>query len=168
MDEKLKFLLAFLPKAILKALTPEAVAAIPEADREGDFVIIKNFPFRAGRESRVVETGGRPELGERREKGNFEPNNDLHLVDCGHKLNICRNHFLIDKNEDGYILIDRGSVCGTKISGEDIGSSAPLRDGDVIGIGAVGTPYIYRFISFDNYELRRKPAGKNGDESFSK
>jgi hypothetical protein len=167
MDGKLKMLLAFLPKAILEALTPEAVAAIPKGDREGDSVIIRNLPFRVGRESRVVETGGKPELGERREKGNSELNNDLYLLDSGHQLNISRNHFQIVKNKDGYTLVDRGSVCGTKIGGQDIGSSSPLRDGDVIGIGAVGSPYIYRFISFDEYELRLNPRAKRGIRSFS-
>lgn len=156
MDEKLQILLTFLPLAILQPLTPEAVEAIPKDDRVGGLVVIKKFPFRVGRESRVVETGGKPELDERRERGNSEPNNDLHLVDLGHQLNICRNHFEIDRCEDGYELTDRGSVCGTKIRGEDIGKNAPLRDGDLIGVGAVGTPYIYRFISFDEYELRRK------------
>lgn len=156
MDEKLQILLSFLPRAILQPLTPEAVEAVPAADRIGGLVVIKKLPFRVGRESRVVETGGRPELDERRERGNREPNNDLHLVDFGHQLNICRNHFEIDRREEGYVLIDRGSVCGTKIRGEDIGKNAPLRDGDLIGVGAVGSPYIYRFISFDEYELRRR------------
>ena len=156
MDEKLTLLLAMLPKALLMPLTQEALAAVPAHDLTAGYVGIHSFPFRVGRESRVVETGGQPELDERRERGNREPNNDLYLVDSGMRLHISRAHFQIEKDKLGYLLVDRGSVCGTLISGQVIERNTRLKDGDVIGVGAVGTPYIYRFVSFDEYELRRK------------
>ena len=33
------------------------------------------------------------------------------------------------------------------VGGSDAGGSAPLRDGDTIGIGTESTPYLFTFIS---------------------
>ncbi len=161
MDDKLELLNQFLPKAMLQALTPEAKEAIPAHLLRGDLIAIADFPYRVGRESRVTKINGRLETLERPKKDDSPPTNDLYLLDRGHRLNISREHFEIKKGSAGYFLVDRGSACGTKIEGrnvggDDTGGSTELHDGDVIAVGAIGTPYVYRFLSFDEYCVIRK------------
>jgi hypothetical protein len=161
MNEKIKILTDILPLAVLQALTPVAAIATPQHQRIGDLISIRKFPFRIGRESRFRKTDRGEERLERLKFDNTEPNNDLYLVDRGELLNISREHLQIEKTADGYRLVDRHSACGTKIEGvaiggEDKGGSAVLHDGDVIGIGAKDTPYLYRFITFAGYEVISK------------
>ena len=161
MDDKLTILTESLPKAVLQAQNPETAGAVPHGLFRGDLIVISRFPFRIGRESRVVRVDGRLERIERPKKDDSPPNNDLYLVDCGQRLNISREHCQIEKRAGGYFLVDRGSACGTKIDGvnvggDDVGGEAELHDGDLIAMGAVGTPYIFRFITFDEYSLVRR------------
>jgi hypothetical protein len=161
MDPKLQILAESLPKAMLQPLTSEAIEAVPVHNLRAGMIAIYSFPFKIGRESRVVKIDGRLERMERSKKDDSPPTNDLYLIDRGHRLNISREHFEITKSEAGYTLIDRGSACGTKvegrnIGGNDMGGSTFLHDGNVIAIGVVGTPYTFRFITFDEYCLVRK------------
>jgi hypothetical protein len=158
--DKLQLLTEMLPKAMLQALTAEALEAVPSVARHGDKVAIYDFPFKVGRESRVMKVNGRLESIERPKKDNSSPSNDLYLVDRGQRLNISREHFEIRCEESGYSLVDRGSACGTRVAGSTIGGDdhggiAPLRDGDIIAVGIVDTPYTYRFITFDDFSLVR-------------
>ncbi len=161
MDEKLTILKNHLPKAMLKALTPEAISATPSTYIDGDLITIMNFPFKVGRESRVAKIKGRLEPVDRPKKDvGSKPNNDLYLMDSGHLLNISREHFQIEQRKGEYYLTDRGSACGTKLrditlGGEDTGGTVKLQDGDVIGVGAKGTPYLFQFVSFDEYRIIR-------------
>lgn len=161
MDEKLTLLMASLPKAMLQALNPETQNAVPQALLRDDKVVISKFPYKIGRESRMIRIDGRLERIERPKKDDSSPNNDLYLMDRGERLNVSREHFQIEKNSNGYLLVDRGSSCGTKVEGvkvggEDQGGSVLLHDGDVIAVGAAGTPYLFRFITFDEYSLVRR------------
>ncbi len=162
MDEKLTMLKNHLPKAMLKALTPEAIGATPSTNIDGDLLAIMDFRFRVVRESRVAKIKGRLEPVERPKKEiGSNPNNDLYLVDRGHLLNISREHFQIELREGEHYLIDRGSACGTKLQeislgGEDKGGVVKLQDGDVIGVGAKGTPYLFQFVSFSEYQIIRR------------
>ena len=161
MEDKLTILMESLPKAMLQALNPETKNAVPQALLRGDLLVISRFPYKIGRESRVVRIDGRLERIERHKKDDSQPNNDLYLMDRGQRLNISREHFQIEKNDDGYLLVDRGSACGTKVEGvnvggDDTGGAMQLQDGDVIAVGAIGTPYLFRFITFDEYSLIRR------------
>lgn len=161
MDDKLTILMESLPKAMLQALNPETKNAVPQALLRDDKVVISQFPYKIGRESRVIRIDGRLERIERHKKDDSPPNNDLYLMDRGERLNVSREHFQIEKNGSGYFLVDRGSACGTKVEGvnvggDDRGGSVELHDGDVIAVGAVGTPYLFRFITFDDYCLVRR------------
>lgn len=161
MDNKLELLTEILPKAMLQTLTPEAKEAVPSHLLRGDLIAIYAFPFKIGRESRVTKINGKLEILERPKKDDSPPTNDLYLLDRGHKLNISREHCQIVKSEGGYSLIDRGSACGTKIEGQNIGGDdsggeTAIHDGDVIALGTVDTPYVFRFIAFDNYCVVRK------------
>lgn len=161
MDPKLIFLQKYLPRAILFALTPETVDATPQGVLQDDSIIIYKFPFRVGRESRVIKLDGRVERVERPKTDGSEANNDLYLVDRGIRMNISREHFLIEWRDNDYFLVDRGSACGTKVKGvnvggEDSGGAIRLKDGDVISVGAKGTPYVFKFITFDEFEVVEK------------
>jgi len=134
------------PKALLRALTPEAVAAAGQNE-----IVIREFPFRVGRESRLGVHRGKLEILERR-KFETTPSNDLYLVDVGPELNISRAHFQIESDGNGgYVLVDRGSACGTMagdniINGGDQGGRCPLCDGNVIVVGTPQSPYAFKFV----------------------
>ena len=153
MDEKLAILKILLPQAVLKAMTPEAAQAAPVGKIESGLVRIESFPFRVGREARVEVVHGELVVLDRRPRTGHEvPSNDLYLHDSGKPLNISREHFQIDSTPDGYVLVDRGSACGTSVNGvpvggDDAGGSAPLRDGDTIGIGNESSPHLFTFVT---------------------
>lgn len=154
MDEKRKILDLIRPRAVLQAMTAEAFEAIPAGQRIENFVVIRKFPFKLGRESRVRQISGNIERVERSRPAEREPSNDLYLVDKGKPLNISREHLQIEKADSGYTLVDRGSACGTKLEGEpvggrDRGGNAQLMDGDVFALGTVSSPYLYRFITLE-------------------
>ncbi|WP_136796806.1 FHA domain-containing protein [Desulfosediminicola ganghwensis] len=154
MDEKRKIVEIVKVRAVLKALTPEAIEAMPQPQRVNDMVIIRKFPFRIGRESRVRMVDGRIVRVERPKLGGREPNNDLYLLDGGELLNISREHLQLEKHPDGYKLIDRGSACGVRIGeravgGCDDGGEMELVDGDVFVMGTTQSPYRYQFIVLD-------------------
>lgn len=159
MDEKLNILNELMPIAVLKPLTPEALAAVPQSQRLGDMILIRRFPFKIGRESRVRQIGGKVERIERPKRDDRPPSNDLYLLDQGQLLNISREHLQIEADGEGdYMVVDRGSSCGTKIAdravgGGDQGGREPLHDGEVIGLGAKGTPFLYRFVALAGYQL---------------
>ena len=130
-------------QALLKALTPEAAQCL------GASVLpIPVFPFRVGRESRMGETPGF--LNSRRRPDSV-PNNDLYLVEKERLMNVSREHFQIERREDGYFLVDRCSVCGTLVEGivvgkERMGGEARLENGDVIIVGTSISPYAFKFL----------------------
>ena len=117
----------------LKGLTPEARAAL-----RGEYLKITRFPFRVGRESREFD---RPiDFPENRRKPDSVSNNDLYLFEPGNILNVSREHFLIDVKDDKYVLVDRGSYCGTLVEGELVGEKREggwreLANNDVIIVG---------------------------------
>jgi hypothetical protein len=90
-----------------------------------------------------------------RRVGRAARNNDVYLIDDGRMLNISREHFLIEKNDDGsFTLLDRMSACGTFVGGKAgekrcHGSSCPLADGDIIIVGVPTSPYIFKFSIYD-------------------
>ncbi len=152
MDDKKAILQLLLPKAVLRAMTPEADSAVPGGMIKSGLVSIQSFPFRVGRESRGLLVDGKFVRFERPRFGDHEPDNDLYLIDAGELLNISREHFRIESTAEGYLLVDRDSACGTtvngvRIGGGDAGGSAPLKDGDTIGIGTESTPYLFTFVS---------------------
>ena len=164
METKEEILAWVLPRAVLEPLTLEARAALPQFPRNVGYVLIHKFPFRIGRDSRVRTTERGLERVERQRRGDDTlPNNDLYLVDAGQYLNISREHLQIEIRDGAYVVLDRGSACGTRIGDEGIGGGdqlgvAYLRDGDVIVMGTKASPYQYRFISFDGFKVVKKKA----------
>ncbi|WP_136806609.1 FHA domain-containing protein [Desulfosediminicola flagellatus] len=164
MDEKRKILDIIQPRAVLQAMTDEAIEAIPVGQRIEEYVVIRKFPFKVGRESRVRKISGNIERVERSRNTVQKPSNDLYLVDKGQPLNISREHVQIEKVNNGYRLVDRASACGTKLEGEPIGGRdrggmATLHDGDIFALGTAKTPYLFRFIALeDEFDWKRKKA----------
>jgi predicted component of type VI protein secretion system len=79
------------------------------------------------------------------------PNNDLYLLELGNILNVSREHFHIDRQGDTYIIVDRGSNCGTLLEGELVGEKRkggwkPLRNNDVIIVGGSESRFIFKFM----------------------
>ena len=131
-------------RAMLVALTPEAAAALGAHKRT-----ITRFPYRVGRESRDAERTPQGFVTERRDPRS-RPANDLYLRDREEPLNVSREHFTIDRDDTGYILVDQGSTCGTIVEGQNVGGHAsggrmPLHDGDVIIVGSSLSPYVFKF-----------------------
>ena len=135
------------PNIYLEALTPEAKSSIEGQDK----IEIENFPFRVGRESRNVFSRRGMIVREQRYKFSV-PNNELYLLDDGDQLNISREHFQIERSEEGgFRIVDRGSYCGTyvnnsRIDTEDGNRDRPLVNGDVIVVGTSGSPYVFKFM----------------------
>lgn len=155
MEEKQKIVELVMPRAVLEAMTTEAMEAIPQSQRIAEYVVIRSFPFRIGRESRMRRVDGKIERIERPKMAEREPNNDLYLLDKGARLNISREHLQIEKTAEGYALVDRGSACGTKLDGQplggqDAGGRGVLKDGDIFVIGTVGSPYRYKFVVLES------------------
>ncbi|MFK7976159.1 MAG: FHA domain-containing protein [Halioglobus sp.] len=116
-----------------------------------DDVQMKTFPYRVGREARTHLMAKLPIFGERRHT-RADPNNELYVRDMGRPLNVSREHFSIERHEDGsYELIDRGSACGTIVNGNVIGGEytggrCPLFDGDTIVVGTHDSGIAFEFV----------------------
>lgn len=159
MQSKQDILAKFRPKAALRALTPEALRAVPAGMLVGDLFPVLHLPFRMGRESRVQKIEGHWHRLERPrpfDGPQHQPTNDVYLVDAGELLQISREHLQIESVAGGgWRVKDRGSVCGcvvggTVIGGDEKGGSAPLADGDTLVLGVEGvSPYRYQFIALD-------------------
>jgi hypothetical protein len=129
--------------ATLLALTEEAQAALGRSE-----VHLTHFPFRVGREKRAG-TWWWPGRLDRRVRDAQGPN-DLYLVEQRDHPHISRDHFLIERVETRFFVVDRGSLCGTIVGGTRIGGyrhggRTELRHGDVIFVGSSKSPYVYRF-----------------------
>jgi len=169
MEDKKQIIESFVPEVVLRPMTEEALKAIPQSFQRDGIVGILKLPFRVGRESRVQIVNGCMVRIERPRIGNHKATNDLYLVDDGQKLNISRDHFLIERVDEKYYIVDRGSVCGTKINGQNIGGDGQsdrtrINDGDTISIGSNATPYIYRFIILDTFFNKSEERTENGEQ----
>ncbi len=93
---------------------------------------VDRLPFRVGRKAGGVLSDNHLELDDRQ------------------PYNVSRNHFLIDVQDDAYVVRDRGSFLGTIVNGEKIGGrrhngEAPLQPGDnVVIAGEPHSPWRFR------------------------
>lgn len=152
--DKKELLDSIVPKAVLVALTEPAKYSIIKRMSGKDIIPIFKYPFRVGREARVDFVDGEAVLQERHKLGGHEPNNDAYLLDNGTFLQISREHCSIVNYKDTYMLQDRGSACGSmvnnfQVGGDDQNASCPLKDGDIVTLGAKESKYKYKFIILD-------------------
>lgn len=146
MQDKHSLIDAVTPSAILRAITPEAKAAIQNSYIGPELIGIWSFPFRIGRESRAKMVDGKLVVCHRIGSKNI-PNNDLYLIDNGKRLLISREHLAIEKREGTYHVVDRESACGTAIGEKKVGDSGlTLNDGDTLQIGGKSSPYRFEFV----------------------
>ena len=128
----------------LKALTPEAHDALGGPERQ-----LTRFPFRVGRESRLSER--RCDLVAERRRPDSVPNNDLYLNEPGNVVTVSREHCQIEQQGSSFVLVDRGSHCGTLVEGERVGGqrkggAQPLHDNDVIIVGPSESQFTFKFV----------------------
>jgi hypothetical protein len=130
-------------EAILVAVTPEAELALGgQADLR-----LTHFPFKFGRESRA-SLGA---FAREQRLGRAPQLNDVYLKEPASGLSqISRDHFAIERVEDHFFVVDRGSVTGTivaerRIGGHRKGGRTALRVGDQITVGDERSPFIFRF-----------------------
>ena len=143
------------PIAYLKALTPEAQAAIG-AERHA----IRELPLRVGRESRQ-RTLKVPIADAERRTCDAVSNNDLHLLE-DLSGSVSREHFEISRGPEGFLLRDRQSLAGTHVEGALLGGgreggTSPLRNGDVIVVGSGKSGLVYRFLVAGSPEPEAPP-----------
>ena len=154
MTEKIELLKRYIPKALLEPMTEEARGAVPMQQLRDGRIVIDHFPFRVGRESRAKKVDGGWQRMERQKKDDSQPNNDLYLLDKGRLLNISREHFQIEESGGDFVVVDRGSVCGTRVGEIPVyGEARVLADGDLILVGTKSTPYVYRFIVLNGFTI---------------
>lgn len=130
----------------LQALTPEAEASLGGQER----IEVHVWPFRIGRESRLIAAADGFKLMERRRSAEA-PSNEIYLLDKGRPLNVSRAHFQLEQRRDAFVLRDRGSALGTFVGGQligggDTGGESPIADGDVIVVGTSESPFVFRFV----------------------
>ncbi|MFQ5701164.1 MAG: FHA domain-containing protein [Acidobacteriota bacterium] len=129
--------------AFLAALTAESTEAIQAREMNIPFL-----PFRIGRESRRSDWVGTSLADERRRSS--PANNDLYLPDRADPMTVSREHCLIDRDDAGFFLADRGSRYGTIVEGETVGGPSAIRritlsDHAVLIVGASISPFIFKF-----------------------
>lgn len=157
-EEKKEIVNTLIPKAVLKPLTPKAQNSIKHRYYGQDIIPIFSFPFSMGREARIQYIDGEIIINERHKLGH-EPSNDIYLIDDEQFLQISREHCkIIQKNEEVFFLIDRGSACGCsvntyQIGGNDCSGELPLCDGDIVTLGTDESLYQFKFLLLDqNYK----------------
>lgn len=133
--------------AILVAVTPEAERALNGQSE----LRMTHFPFKVGRESRVSQTAQGMFAREQR-LGRAPQVNDVYLKESlsSDLSHVSRDHFAIERIDDRFFVVDRGSVSGTIVAGRRIGGHrrggrTSLRPGDEIIVGGDESPYVFRF-----------------------
>jgi hypothetical protein len=142
---------SFLPNAVLIPITPEGEKSILNTQIINKLIPMFEFPFKIGRESRMAKN----------ERGLFvklrifndisKPNNDIYLVNNTERLEISKEHFLIERKDDSYFIKDRKSTLGTKLNNQEIGKdnankSYLIKDKDIIKIGSNDSKYEFQFL----------------------
>ena len=146
--------------AILAAMTPEATAALDNKP----YVRLTVLPFRIGREARSRSRLANMMNTIERRLNTVPQLNELYLFEpsTSGEFNISREHCAIDWVDGQFMLIDRGSARGSTIiesraserpstiATTEVGQygatrRAVLRDGDLIVLGRVESPYVFRF-----------------------
>lgn len=146
---------ALLPLAALVPLGDKALHALPDAHLRQGLAAIYAWPFRIGRESRILvdEKTGQIARLERYQPAGFTPNNDLYLIDDGKLLSISREHLSIERSSVGFVVTDCKSACGflvedTHVGGDHKGGSHALQHWQILTLGWKDSPYRYRFVDF--------------------
>jgi len=68
----------------------------------------------------------------------------------GEVVNVSREHFQIEQDARDYVLVDRGSACGTIVEGRPVGGDRAgrriaLHDQDLIIVATSHSPLVFKF-----------------------
>jgi pSer/pThr/pTyr-binding forkhead associated (FHA) protein len=150
------------PPAVLVAMTLEATAALDNKP----YVYVTVLPFRIGREARSRSRLTNMMNNIERRLNTVPQLNELYLFEVSPPasagFNISREHCAIDWVDGQFMLIDRGSACGstiiesrakerpatiatTQIGPYGTARQAVIQDGDLIVLGPVESQYVFRF-----------------------
>jgi pSer/pThr/pTyr-binding forkhead associated (FHA) protein len=126
-------------------MTPEAREASQAPE-----IPIAEFPFRVGRDLRDPHRSSFRLFRRNRRRGDSPGPNDLYLSEPGPRHRLSREHFLIDREGERFLLQDRRSTCGTLVQDEMVGGGReggrhPLKDGDLIALGGNHSPFVFQF-----------------------
>jgi pSer/pThr/pTyr-binding forkhead associated (FHA) protein len=146
--------------ARLVAMTDEARSALSRQP----YVRLTIFPFKIGRESRSRNPLARVVTNIERRLDIAPQLNDLYLVEpsTSAPFQISRQHCALERVKGRFFLVDRGSACGSTVvearaaerpatvatthtGGNSLNSRAEVRDGDLIVVGSIDSPYVFRF-----------------------
>ncbi len=95
---------------------------------------IRKFPFKVGRYS----------TGDTMVKKDVFSNNDLYITENDKPYYVSKNHFLIDKVDEGFIVVDRGSISGVIVNDKPIKKSCVLKaKKNSIVVGSNFSPFVF-------------------------
>ena len=129
---------------VLVAVTEQAAYALGGRHE----IRLTHFPFKVGRESRVSQE----QFAREQRLGRSPQLNDVYLSESpsAELIQISRDHFAIERLDDDFFVVDRGSVAGTIVAGRRIGGHRKggrtrLYSGDEIVVGGEDSPYVFKF-----------------------
>lgn len=113
--------------AYLSGLNEASIEAL-----NGKEMMLNQFPFKIGRDQ-----GSSSGI-------DIFSDNNLYLKDSP-PFNVSRNHFLINKIDGRFIIVDRGSSLGTLVNGEKIEDQYVLTEcKNEIAIGTILSPFMFK------------------------
>jgi hypothetical protein len=134
------------PQAVLRVLIPEVERII------GSEVVIDHFPFRVGRgEWRASTLMARiVRVAKSADYDRVPIDVDLELPEKKNSRFISKDHFVITRDGNRYVLEDTASSLGTIVDGQLIGGNrrggkTVLKHNDVIIVGSHHSGFIFKF-----------------------
>lgn len=123
-------------------------------------VEIKEFPYKVGRVSPADGPTAKDVLA----------NNDFSINENNPPFYVSKNHFMIDKIENAFYVVDRGSKTGVNVNGEHVTESCFLdteNDSEII-VGTTYSPYLFKLTVVDPKKQKEKgdndPKEEKNDE----
>ena len=137
-----------------KPITVRLIALTDEARRvlRGEYITLDRFPFKIGREGRTTITRMANSI--ERRLGSVPQLDDLYIEESplGQFYHVSREHLVIDRDAQRgtFVMTDRGSVCGTivgavTIGGDRAGGRVELCNDDVVVVGTLASPFVFKF-----------------------
>jgi len=120
-------------------------------------VEVRTFPYRVGRFT--VDDVKSNAQKENEDKHKEKPGaNDLYMYEDGPNYYISINHFVLDKKEGEFVLIDRGSRSGILVDDIPVKGSCVLKEENQIIIGSSYSPFLFKFEIKGTIDIIKKAA----------
>ncbi|MGR3318929.1 MAG: cyclic nucleotide-binding domain-containing protein [Candidatus Anammoxibacter sp.] len=106
---------------------------------DGKDLVVRKFPFKVGRKGR---------------KDDVLIDNDLEIEEREEPFYVSKNHFLINKIEGHFVVMDRGSNAGLIVNGEKIKDMYIFQmHENAITIGSAFSPFEFKIVITGNVEV---------------